>query len=568
LATSVKVNKLLSLYYSRTAYIRSQLRKWFLFSFVIGILVGLAVAGVDNIIYSELWSYMHGFTSNYFLAFALPFTGIMAAALIVHRFASNPNIHSTEEVIRAYHEDNGQINLASFPAKVAASILTIGFGGSAGMEGPSIYIGASAAAWSKQIFRRFGFEDADLRWMVLAGAAAGISAIFKAPLTGIVFSLEVPYKDDFAHDALIPSLIASVTSYMVFVSVAGVGPLFKAPKLYAINYQDLLLSIVLGLICGLSARLFVMFFHWFGRFIRNKSANFMQNVMSGSVVMGLVGVTSIMLFNAPYALGTGYEAINDILAGKMLAWQLIVLFLLKVLGTSATMAAGGVGGIFIPMIVMGTAVGGAFSRLISADNSLYPIIGMAAFLGAGYNTPLAAVTFIAETTGSPGFIIPGLIAAVSYTISGRRSISIHQRYHRQTIVHKILRRKVKDVMTQDVVLVPSNITIEQFVNDYLLIYRHKSFPVIERGNLYGMIAICDIRCVPTKDWSNTLVRDVAYKDTVVMYPDQALSEASAIMHEFDIDRLPVVDPKDPKKVVGIIASTDIIRLEEVSKFIQ
>ncbi|MBI4734204.1 MAG: chloride channel protein, partial [Rubrobacteridae bacterium] len=448
-------------------------------------------------------------------------------------------------------------------------VLTIGFGGSAGMEGPSIYVGASITSFLRRKLVKFGFTYEDARWMLLAGSAAGIAAIFKAPLSGVVFALEVPYKDDMARDALIPSLIASVTSYIVFVSFIGINPLFQAPRISAVNYHDLLLSVILGLACGLAARLFVFFFHWASAFLRTKFRSPIQRAIIGSSIMGLVGLASIIVLESPYALGSGYEAINATIAGKMVAWQLFVLFILKVAGTSATMAAGGVGGIFIPMIVMGASVGGAIGQLASSKGSLFPVLGMAAFLSAGYSTPLAAVTFVAETTGSPGFIIPGLIAAaISYTVFGSHSISTHQRFHRKTKLHRILEEPVKYAMSSNVISVPSEITIESFVHDYFMKYRHKSVPVSNEDNLTGMIAFCDIKQIPPNEWAEVEVNTVAIKNVATVYPDQSLGEVSELMSRFDIDRMPVVDPDQPHKIVGIIASTDIIRLEEISDMVE
>jgi CIC family chloride channel protein len=571
-AVNTGAGKLLESYYSRTINLRSNFKKWFLFSFISGALIGLIVAGIHIVIYDEIWYRLRDITTSSIYgsiyAFVLPVIGILAAAYIVDRFAVNPGIHSTEEVIQAYHEDDGQISLASFPAKVVASILTIGFGGSAGMEGPSIYVGASIASWMRRRLVKFGFSYEDARWMLLAGGAAGIAAIFKAPLTGVVFGLEVPYKDDMARDALIPSLIASVTSYIVFVSIVGITPLFQAPRILAVDYHDLLLSVILGLVCGLAARLFVFFFKWSSGFLRRNFHSALQRAIIGSSIVGLTGLVSIIILEAPYALGSGYEAINGTLAGKMAAWQLFALFILKAAGTSATMAAGGVGGVFIPMIVMGASIGGAMGELASSRGSLFPVLGMAAFLSAGYSTPLAAATFVAETTGSPGFIIPGLIAAaMSYTVFGRHSVSAHQRFHRKTILHKILEEPVRYAMSGSVITVPSGTTVEEFIHDYFMKYRHKSFPISEGDSLTGMVAFCDIRHIPPQDWAKVEVNAVAVKNVITASPDQSLAEVSELMSESDIDRMPVVDPSRPNKIIGIIASTDIIRLEEISDMI-
>lgn len=134
-------------YQTRIAHIQNHLQKWFLFSFTLGILTGLAVAGVHVIIYDGIWSHVSGLIGTHARAYIFPVVGIVAAAILVNKYSTNPGIHSTEEVIQSYNENGGRIHLASFPAKVIASILTIGFGGSAGMEGPSIYIGAAIASW-------------------------------------------------------------------------------------------------------------------------------------------------------------------------------------------------------------------------------------------------------------------------------------------------------------------------------------------------------------------------------------------------------------------------------------
>jgi CIC family chloride channel protein len=558
---------------TKTVQIRSDLKKWFLFSFISGVVIGLIVAGIHVIIYDLIWYHLrdisNGSHSGRFFAFALPIAGILAAAFIVNKFSSNPGIHSTEEVIQTYHDDDGQMNLASFPAKVLASILTIGFGGSAGMEGPSIYIGASITSWFRRKLSRFGFTYEDARWMLLAGSAAGIAAIFKAPLTGVVFALEVPYKDDMARDALIPSLIASVTSYVVFVSIVGITPLFNAPRILSVSYRDLALSVVLGLICGLAARFFVFFFHWVGRFLKNGCNNPLPRAICGSLVVGIAGLVSIVLVKSPYALGSGYEAINETLVGNMLAWQLLALFILKVISTSATMAAGGVGGIFIPMIMMGASIGGAIGQMTSSKGSLFPVLGMAAFLSAGYSTPLAATTFVAETTGSPGFIIPGLVAAaVSYTVFGRHSVSNHQRFHRKTKLHRALEDPAKYAMSGNVVTVPLGTTIESFIHDYFMKYRHKSFPVTDDNGLCGIVAFCDIRHIAPQGWAKVLVDAVMVRDVVTINPDARLNEVSELMSRLDIDRIPVVDPRNPNKIIGIVASTDIVRLEEIIDMVE
>jgi CIC family chloride channel protein len=168
-------------------------------------------------------------------------------------FTPNPDEHSTEEIIRSYHEHEGDIDMRPFFPKLLAAITTVGFGGSAALEGPSIYSGAAIGSWVWTRVRRFRFDARDRRIMLICGAAAGMSAVFRAPLTGIVFALEMPYRDDLAHEALVPSLIASVVSYVTLGAFLGSAPLFNFPVSYTYHRNDLYWSALLGLLIGLVA---------------------------------------------------------------------------------------------------------------------------------------------------------------------------------------------------------------------------------------------------------------------------------------------------------------------------
>jgi len=136
--------------------------------------------------------------------------------------------------------------MRSLVPKLIAAIATVGFGGSAALEGPSIYGGGAIGSWLWSKLRRFGLEPRDRRIMLISGAAAGMAAVFRAPLTGLVFALEMPYKDDLAHEALVPSLIASVVAYATLASFLGWRPLFDFAGTTSFSGKDLLWSAVLG----------------------------------------------------------------------------------------------------------------------------------------------------------------------------------------------------------------------------------------------------------------------------------------------------------------------------------
>lgn len=553
---------------ARIRIISQRLQKWFLASFIIGLATGLAVSVLDFII-SKLLSYNLAriSSSTFLLAILLPAFGLGVAGVLMAYFTKK-NSHGTEAIIKTFHDPEGKLKLKYAPINILASIFTIGFGGSAGLEGPSVYIGGVLGTVINRLLKLFNLESENVKSMMIAGSAAGIAAIFKAPLTGIVFGLEVPYKDDFVKESLIPSLVAAVTSYLVFARIMGVKPLFKTKQDFSLSYTDLVFAAVLGFFIGLAGRLFVILYRGAEKFIDNLKLSLPVKLAFGGALTGLTGVVAILWFGSPMTLGAGYDSIrliiNETLAIKILAGLLV----LKSLATIATLASGGAGGIFIPMIMMGGILGAIVGKYVPAEQGhLYPIIGMPSFLAAGYKTPLAAVTFIAETTGSPRYIIPGLIAAaVGYVVSGRISVSKNQRWSRLTKLELMLSTKVSQVMTPEVKTVPGDVSISDFFNHYLLRYRHKSLPVIDnKGDLVGMIAISDISQVPPEKWSSLKTKDLAVRNVLVAFKDQPLADVLDIMNANNVDRMPVVDAHKPNKIVGIISSTDIISFEELSK---
>lgn len=553
---------------ARFQIISQRLQKWFLASFIIGLATGLAVAALDFII-SKLLSFNLAriSSSTLLLAVLLPTLGLAIAGALMTYFTKN-NIHGTEAIIKTFHDPEGKLELKYAPVNVLASIFTIGFGGSAGLEGPSIYVGGVLGTLANRLLKFFNLESENVKSMMIAGGAAGIAAIFKAPLTGIVFGLEVPYKDDLVKESLIPSLVAAVTSYLVFVAIMGVEPLFVTKQDFSINYTDLIFAAVLGLFIGLAGRLFVILYRRAEKFFDNLKLSLPIKMAFGGALTGLTGVAAMLWFGSPMTLGVGYDSIGRIINETFAVKILVGLLVLKALATIATLASGGAGGIFIPMIMMGGILGAILGKFVPSEQGhLYPIIGMPSFLAAGYKTPLAAVTFIAETTGSPRYIIPGLIAAaVGYAVSGRISVSKNQRWSRITKLELMLSTKVSQVMTTEVRTVPDDISISDFFEHYLLRYRHKSMPVVDKnGDLVGMLAVSDINQVPTENWPTLKTGNLAVKDVLVAYSDQPLADVLDVMNANNVDRMPVVDRDDSRKIVGIISSTDIISVEELTK---
>jgi CIC family chloride channel protein len=269
--------------------------------------------------------------------------------------------------------------------------------------------------------------------MLICGAAAGMSAVFRAPLTGIVFALEMPYRDDLAHEALVPSLIASVVSFVTLSSFLGSSPLFDFTGSTAFTRRDLYWSALLGLIVGLIAMVFVITFRRARAFFVRWDLPHWLKLALGGGLTGLCGLLFLQIYPGNLVpIGPNYEAVGEILNTHHGTSQLLVFSALKLGATLFTLGAGGVSAMFVPLFLVGGSIGTAFGQSIvhSPDLGLYAAVGMASFISAGYKTPLAAVVFVAEATGGHAFIIPALIgAAVAYAASGDASASGDQRLH-------------------------------------------------------------------------------------------------------------------------------------------
>ena len=240
---------------------------------------------------------------------------------------------------------------------------------------------------------------------------------------------------------------------------------------------------------------------------------------------------------------------------------------MKAIATSFTLGTTGVGGIFIPQITMGAALGGVFGEaFLPSRVGLFVAVGMASFLAAGYKTPLASVAFVAETTAGPSYLIPSLIAAaISYSISGEASVSDRQRLRDETDVTQIAHLKASDIMSKKVVAVPAQLSVLDFVEEYLFTYQYKSFPVVDEDGLVGRISLVQVRSVARDKWFQTAVSDICSRDIHPAYPDSGVQQVLDVMYRTGLGRIPIVDRANPRRIVGIISKSDIIRALEKAR---
>jgi CIC family chloride channel protein len=394
-----------------------------LFAALVGGCVGAVVAGFEAIV-DEAMGARASWPQP--VVTLLPLAGLLIAYGI-RRVGGRVGPGTADEYLASFHDPTRELRLRDLGVRLPAAVATLSSGAPMGLEGPSIYAGATVGAVVQRRVARRWFRGADHRILLVAGAAAGVASIFRAPATGAVFALEVPYQDDLARRMLLPSLVGAVSGYLVFVSIMGTDPLFVLAEAGGFRVRDLLGAAAVGVIGGAGARVFALLLR------RSKAfavgSHRFASVIAGGAAIAVLVVVADLISDETLVIGSGHHVVDWVLTTEHSVGLLVSILVLRSLATAAAVAAGGVGGVFIPLVVSGALTGAAIGRLVDPANQLlFVVVGIAAFLGAGYRVPLAAVMFVAETTGRPAYVVPGVIAAVvAELMMGRSSVTAYQR---------------------------------------------------------------------------------------------------------------------------------------------
>lgn len=553
---SALVHEDLSETYSR------DLHKWLFVAPLIGITTGLVITLIAEIILQWMWPPILG----YFLAHRVAIIpgiglGLLIAGLIMQYATPNPNEHSTEEIIRSYHEYQGDIRMRPFIPKLLAAIATVGLGGSAALEGPSIYGGGAIGSWLWTKLSRFRITARDRRIMLICGAAAGMAAVFRAPLTGLVFALEMPYKDDLAHEALLPSLLASVASYATLAAILGARPVFDFEAAATFGGKDLLWSVLLGAICGLVAMVFAITFRRTRTFVVAASIPHWVKMTAGGILTGVCGVAFLSWFKGPLVpIGPNYEAVADILQVHHSSLELVVFGVFKLAATLFTLGVGGVSAMFVPLFLTGGSFGVAFAHSIAHSTSLelYAAVGMAAFIAGAYKTPLTAAVFVAEATGGHAYLVPSLIgAAVAYAVSGEASVSGDQKLHEGVRIAELTKVPVRDVMQKQVIFAEGDATLSAFAENVSRQELHAAYPVAQDQRVVGVIAMRSLGAVPVEKWESTRVNDLADREAARISGDCDVAEALRLLSQEHRHHMLLVESSQGD-LEGILTKSDLL----------
>jgi chloride channel protein, CIC family len=536
--------------------------KWLLIAPLIGILTGAVIVLEVVVILQGIWGHLlPRYYTHHWLIIPGVLVGFGTAGLIMRYLTPDPDLHSTDEVIRSYHEHHGDMDPRSYWPKILASVTTIGFGGSVGLEGPSIYAGAGVGSWLWTKLRRSNLSRADRKVMLISGAAAGLAAVFRAPLTGVIFALEMPFHDDLAHEALVPSLISSVVAYSILVAALGSEPIFAFARTVRFHDIDLAWAAFLGLICGLVAMAFSITFRNFRTFVIKLPIPHLVKLLLGGLGVALCGVGFATMFGEPLVpLGPNYQVVRNLLANYYPSAIVLSFFAAKALAALLTVGSGGVGAMFVPLLLLGESLGRVFGQSVVHAHAvdLYCAIGMAAFIAAGYKTPLAAVAFVAESTGTPAYVIPSLIgAAVAYATAGEASVVGSQRLRQVPKLSQPVGMTAREIMQTRMVGAKADATLQEFLKDLAPNNRHPVYPVFDGKRAIGTISLWEIAQVPGSRWNSVKVGEIARSNLPEVELDTDLREVVRLINQQHRHRLVLIIDSDGAPA-GLITPSDVV----------
>lgn len=553
----------------------------YILSIVIGIFSGFAALLLKSLLHfieTSLTRFLPVETGSY-LFIVYPFVGIFIAVLFVRYLVRDDLGHGVSKILYAFSKTSGKLKPHNTYTSMIASSFTIGFGGSVGAEAPIVLTGASIGS---NLARLFKLNMRNVSLMVGCGAAGAIAGIFKAPITGIVFTLEVLMLD-LTMAYLIPLLISAITAASITYFFMGEAVLLQFTQVHSFQMKNIVFYILLGLFSGFVS----LYFTRMSMYVEKKFKevrNPMVKLTVGSLMVG------VFIFIFPPLWGEGYTGISkifdgngtDLLNNSMFFslrnnpyWLLIILagiLIFKVLAMSSTTAVGGVGGIFAPTLFMG-AVGGFFvARFINTFYHLglpednFALAGMAGMMAGVMHAPLTAIFLTAEVTGGYGLFMPLIITStVAYvTIMRFEPHSIYTKrlaergelltHHKDKSVLRLM--ELRDLIETDFEIISPDANLKELVKAISRSHRNL-FPVVDKdGALLGMVKLADVRSIIFDHdlHEKVLIKDLMYMPEHFISPYDSMEEVAEKFESSGRYNLAVIDEG---KYLGFISRAKV-----------
>lgn len=555
------------------------------FILILSLLVGI-VSGFAAILLKNMVHITHVFfterlqvDSGSLLFFIYPFIGICLTSLFVRYFVREDISHGVTKVLYAISRRNSMIKPHNNYSSMIASTITIGFGGSVGTEATIVLTGASIGS---NLARFFRMNYKVMTLMIGCGAAGAIAGIFKAPIAGIVFTLEVLMLD-LTMASLIPLMISAISSYVIVYFMMGDGIVLNFTVHDHFALANVPYYIILGICCGFLSVYFIRMNIRVEQFV-TKIKNPFKKVIAGGALLGL------LIYAFPPLYGEGYTSIQDLLTDNadnilkntyffdfkssafMIVLYVIGLVFVKVIATALTNGSGGVGGVFAPSLFTGGVGGYLVATLINLSGiatvpvSYFVLAGMAGVMSGVMNSPLTAMFLIAEITGGYAMLVPLMITSVMAHLTGR-GMEPHSIYARRLamkgdlITHNkdkavLTLMKLNKVIETDL----KTVSVEATLGDLVKVVSKSSrniFPVVDGNNeLLGIVLLDDIRKVMFNQdlYMTTYVRDYMTTPPTIVNIEDLMDTVMKKFEDTGAWNLPVIQEG---KYVGFVSKAKI-----------
>lgn len=553
-------------------------------SFVVGILTALAALILKfliHLIQNFLTNNFNATQANY-LYLVYPVVGILLAGLFVRLIVKDDISHGVTKILYAISRREGRIRRHNIWSSTIASSITIGFGGSVGAEAPIVLTGSAIGSNLGSVFK---MEHKTLMLLVGCGAAGAVAGIFKAPIAGLVFTLEV-LMIDLTMASLLPLLIASVTAATFSYIFTGTEAMFKFNLDQPFEMGRIPYVILLGIFCGLVSLYFTRSMNGVENIFRKIGGPYKKLIFGGIML-------SILIFVLPPLYGEGYDTINLLLNGaasgewksvmnnslfygydNLLFPYLLLIILFKVFATSATNGGGGCGGIFAPSLFLGCISGFIFSHFsnemgvsIDLPEKNFALMGMAGVMSGVMHAPLTGIFLIAELTGGYDLFLPLMICSVSsyltiiifepHSIYSMRLAKKGQliTHHKDKAVLTLM--KVENVVETDFQKVSPEMDLGELVK-VISHAKRNLFPVVDQsGALKGIVILDDIRNIMFRQelYHRFTVKKLMSDAPALLFSTDSMEQ---VMQTFDKTKawnLPVIDEEG--KYVGFVSKSKI-----------
>lgn len=553
-------------------------------SVLVGFLAGLVSVTLKNVTYLIEAVLEKGIIiSENSLYFILPVIGLSLVFLYVKFIGKQPMGHAISSILFSLSKNKGMLAAKKIYTPLITAPLTVGFGGSVGLLGPAVESGAALSSNLGKLVR----IDAKTRSLLIACASAGaIASIFQSPVAAIIFAVEV-FSIDLTMLSVLPLLLASISGVLTSYFFLGNETLFSFSLSEGFELNDTLFYVLLGLGTGLASIYFTKMYFAILKVFHQVKSNTLKLILGGIAI-------GIMLYFIPPLYGEGFGFINNLLDGEHLKalgktpfdafldniWVVIALLfgitLFKAVAMTTTFAAGGAGGVFIPTMVMGSALGNVVGKIInnsgfgfSVDESNFTLIGMAGLIAGVIHAPLTAIFLIAEITGGYQLFVPLMItASISYLITKNTlDYTIYTKELAETgalLTHNkdqavLTLMQLDDVIETNFKAVSPDMTLGEMVHNSVCKSKRNLFPVLdEEKKLLGVVLLDDIRefMFDTSRYETTAVEDLMHAaPEYIFYESDSMKSVMKKFKDSGAWNLPVIKKG---KYAGFISKSKLL----------